>query len=84
MFQVSAVYSSFSVVATTCLATDHAAIVNRKFDWCIVDEAGQALLPSVLSPLLHADRWGKRFLVVELLVVKSHLLVFVLYLRDYL
>jgi len=54
---VTAVYNSYSVIATTCLATDHAAIVNRQFDFVIVDEAGQALLPSVLKALLKADRF---------------------------
>merc|ERR1719383_616431 len=44
--QLTQLYNSYNIVATTCLATDHAAIVNRTFDWCIIDEASQALLPS--------------------------------------
>jgi len=55
--ELAKVYASYRIIGTTCLATDHAAIVNRKFDWCIVDEASQALLPSVVHPLLHANKF---------------------------
>merc|ERR1711962_1625693 len=58
--ELSQLYRGYDIVATTCLATDHAAIVNRTFDWCIVDEASQALLPSVVHPILHA----KKFILV--------------------
>ena len=34
--QLTHLYNSYKIVATTCLATDHAAIVNRTFDWCII------------------------------------------------
>ena len=53
-------YSGYMVVGSTCLGVDHAATVNRQFDWCVLDEASQALLPSVLSSLLLA----KRFILV--------------------
>ena len=52
--------NSYLVVGSTCLGVDHAAIVNWQFDWCVLDEASQALLPSVLSSLLLA----KRFILV--------------------
>ena len=37
----AAMYSSYPVVATTCLGLKHAAIAGRTFDYCIVDEASQ-------------------------------------------
>jgi len=49
-------YASYSIVASTCLGVDHPA-TKRLFDWCIVDEASQALLPSVISSLLLAQRF---------------------------
>jgi len=55
--EMTKLYNSYNIIATTCLATDHAAIVNRKFDWCIIDEASQALLPSVIHPILHAAKF---------------------------
>jgi len=58
--KLTQLYNSFNIVATTCLATDHAAIVNRTFDWCIIDEASQALLPSVIHPIL----CSKKFILV--------------------
>ena len=50
-------YSSFSVVASTCLAVSHPATAGRKFDWVVCDEASQALLPSVLPALLLAEKF---------------------------
>ena len=50
-------YNSFTVVASTCLAVNHPATANRQFDWCICDEASQALLPSVISSLLLANKF---------------------------
>jgi len=58
--QLAECYNSYLVVGSTCLGVDHAAISNRQFDWCVVDEASQALLPSVLSSLLLC----KRFILV--------------------
>merc|ERR1719369_1329407 len=57
---LSECYISYNVVGSTCMSVDHAAITNRQFDWCVLDEASQALLPSVLSPLLKA----KEFILV--------------------
>ncbi len=50
-------FSSYPVVATTCLGLSHPAVTGRSFDYCIVDEAGQALLLSALGPLFHADKF---------------------------
>ena len=50
-------YESFSVVATTCLSLSHPAIASRNFDYCIVDEAGQAPLLSAIGPLFHAKKF---------------------------
>ncbi|GLB41287.1 putative DNA replication factor Dna2 [Lyophyllum shimeji] len=43
------------VVATTCLSIDHGLFAQRKFDYCIVDEASQITLPTCLGPLRYAD-----------------------------
>ena len=46
------------VIATTCLgANNHSCFQKRKFDYCILDEAGQSLLLSALGPLFHADKF---------------------------
>ncbi|XP_023336216.1 DNA replication ATP-dependent helicase/nuclease DNA2 [Eurytemora carolleeae] len=58
--ELSQLYKSYNIIATTCLATNHAAIINRTFDWCIIDEASQALLPSVIHPIL----FSKKFILV--------------------
>ena len=50
-------YTSFGVVATTCLSLSHPAIASRNFDYCIVDEAGQAPLLSAIGPLFHAQKF---------------------------
>ena len=38
---------------------NHPAILQRKhkFDYCIIDEAGQSLMTSALGPLFHADKF---------------------------
>ena len=50
-------YNSYHVVASTCLAVNHPATCSRQFDYCICDEASQALLPAVISSLLLANRF---------------------------
>ena len=50
-------YKSYHVVASTCLGVNHPATANRQFDWCICDEASQALLPSVIPSLLLANKF---------------------------
>ncbi|KAJ7535699.1 hypothetical protein O6H91_12G043000 [Diphasiastrum complanatum] len=48
------------VVGCTCLGITHAIFRNRKFDVCIIDEAGQITLPVTLGPL----RCAKTFVLV--------------------
>ena len=55
--ELAALYRAQQVVAATCLGVDHAATVGRQFDWVVCDEASQALLPSLLAPLLLAARF---------------------------
>ncbi len=51
-------YRECPVVASTCLGVaGHPAVVGRVFDFCVVDEAGQAPLLSVLGPILRAKRF---------------------------
>ncbi|KAK7487914.1 hypothetical protein BaRGS_00020815 [Batillaria attramentaria] len=50
-------YSSYAIVATSCLGINHPVFTQRKFDVCIVDEASQVLQPACLGPLFHADRF---------------------------
>ena len=55
---IDRLYQSQPVIATTCLgANNHPAFVNRTFDYCIVDEAGQSLLLSAIGPLFHAEKF---------------------------
>lgn len=51
-FEISA-----PVVATTCLSVGHPALMRRTFDFCIVDEAAQALQLAVIGPLTAAERF---------------------------
>ena len=41
-----------TVVATTCLGTNHPLFKQRQFDVCIVDEASQVLQPACFGPLI--------------------------------
>lgn len=43
------------VVGCTCLGVKHPLFSRRRFDYCIVDEAGQISQPVVLAPLRCAD-----------------------------
>ncbi|XP_020577562.1 DNA replication ATP-dependent helicase/nuclease DNA2 isoform X2 [Phalaenopsis equestris] len=43
------------VVGVTCLGIKHPLLVNKKFDVCIMDEAGQITLPVSLGPLMLAS-----------------------------
>ncbi|KAF3570204.1 hypothetical protein F2Q69_00063658 [Brassica cretica] len=43
------------VVASTCLGINSPYLVNRRFDVCIIDEAGQIALPVSIGPLLFAS-----------------------------
>jgi len=48
------------IVATTCLGINHPLFNERKFDYCIVDEASQITLPVCLGPI----RMAKTFVLV--------------------
>lgn len=54
---IASIYMDPPVVATTCLGINHWMFTQRKFDYCIVDEASQITLPSCLGPLRSADRF---------------------------
>jgi len=43
--------NSAQLVATTCLGVRHSLFDKRRFDYCVVDEAGQITEPVVLGPL---------------------------------
>ncbi|XP_058128152.1 DNA replication ATP-dependent helicase/nuclease DNA2 [Anopheles coustani] len=58
--QLSQLYEQFKVVAVTCLGTSHPLMLQRTFDYCIVDEATQVFQSSVIRPLLRS----RRFLLV--------------------
>jgi DNA replication ATP-dependent helicase Dna2 len=45
------------VVATTSLSLGHVLLAKRKFDVCIVDEAGQITEPVCVGPLRFAERF---------------------------
>lgn len=49
-------YDGVQVVATTCLSICH-PILLKKRDYCIVDEASQATLPTCLGPALLANKF---------------------------
>ncbi|XP_042487897.1 DNA replication ATP-dependent helicase/nuclease JHS1 isoform X3 [Macadamia integrifolia] len=44
-----------NVIAVTCLGITHPLLANRRFDVCIMDEAGQITLPVSLGPLMFAS-----------------------------
>ncbi|CAA6669719.1 unnamed protein product [Spirodela intermedia] len=45
------------VVGVTCLGINHPLLAKRKFDICIMDEAGQTTLPVSLGPLMLAKKF---------------------------
>ncbi|XP_078437970.1 DNA replication helicase [Wolffia australiana] len=45
------------VVGATCLGINHPLLSKKKFDICIMDEAGQISLPITLGPLMLAKRF---------------------------
>ena len=50
-------YSSVSVVGATCLGMGHALFRRKTFDFCVVDEAAQALEVSCLGPLFFCAKF---------------------------
>ncbi|XP_022208563.1 DNA replication ATP-dependent helicase/nuclease DNA2 [Drosophila obscura] len=55
--QLSAALETPSIVGVTCLGMGHPVFRNRHFDFCIVDEATQVLLPTILRPLFYSQRF---------------------------
>ncbi|KTW25775.1 hypothetical protein T552_03388 [Pneumocystis carinii B80] len=53
-------YIKPSIVATTCLGITHSIFSKRTFDYCIIDEASQIILPICIGPL----RFSKKFVLV--------------------
>ncbi|XP_022897892.1 DNA replication ATP-dependent helicase/nuclease DNA2 isoform X3 [Olea europaea var. sylvestris] len=45
------------VVAVTCLGINNPLLTNKRFDVCIMDEAGQITLPVSLGPLMLASKF---------------------------
>ena len=43
------------VLASTCLGTKHALVQKRRFDFCIIDEAGQLTQPACFGPIFRSD-----------------------------
>lgn len=54
---LDAVYKNYQVVACTCLGSNHSLLTEKRFDYCLVDEATQIFQPTVIRPLLSADRF---------------------------
>lgn len=54
---LSQVYGQHQIVAVTCLGSSHALLSQRKFDYCLVDEATQIYQPTVIRPLLSAEKF---------------------------
>ncbi|KAG5438491.1 hypothetical protein PCANB_002595 [Pneumocystis canis] len=50
-------YIKPSVVATTCLGITHSIFSKRTFDYCIIDEASQIVLPICIGPLRFAEKF---------------------------
>ncbi|XP_071941006.1 DNA replication ATP-dependent helicase/nuclease DNA2-like [Antedon mediterranea] len=55
--EITHIYNTVPIVATTCLGSKHAIFSQRHFDVCIVDEASQISQPVCLGPLLLANRF---------------------------
>ncbi|KAL5035259.1 hypothetical protein BDV3_005217 [Batrachochytrium dendrobatidis] len=53
--QAEQYYSNVPIVASTCLGLSHPIFSKRKFDYCIVDEASQIMLPVCLGPIRFAN-----------------------------
>ncbi|KAK4791943.1 hypothetical protein SAY86_022378 [Trapa natans] len=45
------------IVAVTCLGITNPLLTNKRFDICIMDEAGQTTLPVALGPLMLASKF---------------------------
>ncbi|KAF9923605.1 Tripartite DNA replication factor [Linnemannia zychae] len=48
-------YEQCQVVGTTCLGIGDPLFTEKRFDYCIVDEASQITLPTCIGPIRYAD-----------------------------
>ncbi|KAG0269953.1 Tripartite DNA replication factor [Linnemannia exigua] len=48
-------YEQCQVVGTTCLGIGDPLFTEKRFDYCIVDEASQITLPACIGPIRYAD-----------------------------
>ncbi|KAJ3254302.1 Tripartite DNA replication factor [Boothiomyces macroporosus] len=55
--KISIYYDSARVVATTALGANHPIFTRRRFDYCIVDESSQIVLPICIGPLKFSDKF---------------------------
>jgi DNA replication ATP-dependent helicase Dna2 len=72
--EMEAMVDKARVVGVTCLGITHAMFGKRKFDVCIVDEAGQITLPVCLGPLRCANTFvlvGDHYQLPPLVRVRS-------------
>jgi DNA replication ATP-dependent helicase Dna2 len=53
--QYAALVDSARVVGVTCLGVGHPLFMRKRFDYCVVDEAGQITQAATLGPLRCAD-----------------------------
>lgn len=54
---LEALYSKYEIVAVTCLGSAHPLLTQKRFDYCLVDEATQIFQATVIRPLLSANRF---------------------------
>lgn len=55
--ELELLYNQHDIVAVTCLGSAHSLLSQRKFDYCLVDEATQIFQPTVIRPLLSASKF---------------------------
>ncbi|KAK9130847.1 hypothetical protein Sjap_011334 [Stephania japonica] len=55
--EIKARLDEVKVIAVTCLGISHPLLAKKKFDICIMDEAGQITLPVSLGPLMLATKF---------------------------
>jgi ATP-dependent RNA/DNA helicase IGHMBP2 len=53
---VERILASASIVCATVTGLDSGMLASRGFDWCVMDEAGQATEPAAWAPLLYCQR----------------------------
>eukprot|EP00158_Paraphelidium_tribonemae_P008638 Partr_v1_DN28636_c3_g1_i3_m49509 putative Dna replication helicase len=55
--ELAAKIQSAQIVGCTCLGITHPLFGRKRFDYCIIDEAAQVLLPAAIGPLMNADKF---------------------------